>query len=117
VPALDITVNVGSDGSWVWSCPADFAGGGEPTEETFVLRFANAKHANMFKDAFEEAQHMMKILDEGTDIDAAVIDAEEENAGDKEKKGNNNMVASVVEKRVEVHAFVVRRPLRDREQR
>ncbi len=34
--------NVGSDRSWVWTCPADFADE-EPRPEVFAIRFANSE--------------------------------------------------------------------------
>jgi Ran-binding protein 1 len=94
LPEFALKANVGSDRSWVWSCPADIADGGEATEETFAIRFANAENANLFKDAFEEAQkHMAKLLDGGDDAADAVAkldikddDAKEEKAADEEKK-------------------------------
>ena len=64
--------NIGSDRSWVWKVPADYAEEA-PTAETLAIRFANAESefyslpsivililcsldAQSFKDAFEEAQ-------------------------------------------------------------
>lgn len=47
--------NIGSDRSWVWKVPADYADG-DPTSETLAIRFANAENATSFKEKFENAQ-------------------------------------------------------------
>jgi hypothetical protein len=39
---LELKENVGSDRSWVWNCPADYAET-TPTEEIFAIRFANTE--------------------------------------------------------------------------
>ena len=36
--------NIGSDRSWVWKVPADYADGA-PVSETLAIRFANAESA------------------------------------------------------------------------
>lgn len=41
-PELSLTMNVGSDRSWVWHVPADFAEG-EARPELLAIRFANSE--------------------------------------------------------------------------
>eukprot|EP01098_Paradermamoeba_levis_P002826 TRINITY_DN1340_c0_g1_i1.p2 TRINITY_DN1340_c0_g1~~TRINITY_DN1340_c0_g1_i1.p2 ORF type:complete len:172 (-),score=57.46 TRINITY_DN1340_c0_g1_i1:24-539(-) len=53
--SLKLTENVGSDRSWVWTCPADFADE-EAREEVFAIRFANSENAKSFKENFEKCQ-------------------------------------------------------------
>eukprot|EP01121_Diplochlamys_sp_Union-15-3_P002583 TRINITY_DN122_c0_g1_i3.p1 TRINITY_DN122_c0_g1~~TRINITY_DN122_c0_g1_i3.p1 ORF type:complete len:301 (-),score=87.96 TRINITY_DN122_c0_g1_i3:85-855(-) len=55
LPSMKLEVNVGSDRSWVWNCPADFADE-TAKEEVFAIRFANVENAQLFKEAFENAQ-------------------------------------------------------------
>lgn len=54
LPQYKLQENVGSDRSWVWSCP-DFAED-QPTDEVFAIRFANSENAQAFKQHFESAQ-------------------------------------------------------------
>lgn len=42
LPEFKLQENVGSDRSWVWSCPADYSEE-KPTEEVFAIRFANSE--------------------------------------------------------------------------
>ncbi|KAG5368177.1 Ran-specific GTPase-activating protein 1 [Yarrowia sp. C11] len=58
-PEYELKPNVGSDRSWVYSTPADFADG-EPTAELLAIRFANSDSANTFKEEFEKAQEENK---------------------------------------------------------
>ncbi|KAL2313944.1 Ran GTPase binding protein Sbp1 [Schizosaccharomyces pombe] len=55
MPEMKLTPNVGSDRSWVWTVAADVSEG-EPTAETFAIRFANSENANLFKENFEKYQ-------------------------------------------------------------
>nr|BAK00269.1 predicted protein [Hordeum vulgare subsp. vulgare] len=56
-PELKLEPNVGSDRSWVWSCPMDYAE--EPaTPELFAIRFANVENATLFKQEFKKAQKL-----------------------------------------------------------
>jgi len=55
VSDMQLTPNIGSDRSWVWSTVADVSEG-EPEAQTLAIRFANADNANLFKDAFLKAQ-------------------------------------------------------------
>ncbi|KAL1953976.1 hypothetical protein VTO42DRAFT_1862 [Malbranchea cinnamomea] len=55
VPDMKLSPNVGSDRSWVWNVAADVSEG-EPQAETLAIRFANSENANLFKDAFIQAQ-------------------------------------------------------------
>jgi len=60
-PDFKLQENVGSDRSWVWNCPSDFAEE-KATAEVFAIRFANSDNAKQFKAKFEEAQkHMEKL--------------------------------------------------------
>ncbi|KAJ8329621.1 Ran GTPase binding protein Sbp1 [Batrachochytrium dendrobatidis] len=74
---MTLTVNVGSDRSWVYSVAADFSEGA-PTSELFAIRFANSENANKFKDTFE--------------------DAKKSNAGDAEKKSDTKASETVEKK-------------------
>lgn len=58
---MALSPNVGSDRSWVYNVAADVAEG-EPTAETLAIRFANSDNANLFKDAFKQAQENNKSL-------------------------------------------------------
>lgn len=71
-PTMELTPNVGSDRSWVWQCPADFAEG-ELTEETFAIRFKNSEIAAGFKAKFEEGANINKLIHEQSDeLEAAL---------------------------------------------
>lgn len=61
LPEFKLQANVGSDRSWVWTCPSDFAED-EAKPEVFAIRFANADNANKFKAEFEKAQEQMGQL-------------------------------------------------------
>lgn len=47
MPEMKLTPNVGSDRSWVWTVAADVSEG-EPTAETFAIRFANSESKFFF---------------------------------------------------------------------
>jgi len=71
-PILKLDPNVGSDRSWVWSCPMDYAE--EPaTPELLAIRFANPENANLFKEEFKKAQ---KINEENDKEDGDKKDLE-----------------------------------------
>ncbi|KAL2206253.1 hypothetical protein CC79DRAFT_1322726 [Sarocladium strictum] len=55
VPEMKLSPNVGSDRSWVWNAAADVSEG-EAEAVTLAIRFANSENANLFKDAFIQAQ-------------------------------------------------------------
>jgi len=59
MPNMDLKPNCGSDRAWVWSTSSDFADE-ESKPELLAIRFANAENAQKFKEAFEEAQKIMK---------------------------------------------------------
>eukprot|EP00168_Porphyra_purpurea_P009382 TRINITY_DN227_c0_g1_i5.p1 TRINITY_DN227_c0_g1~~TRINITY_DN227_c0_g1_i5.p1 ORF type:complete len:256 (-),score=98.47 TRINITY_DN227_c0_g1_i5:408-1175(-) len=60
--AVELTENVGSDRSWVWSA-VDYADG-EADPCSLAVRFANSDQAAKFKTAYDEArQHMDNIAD------------------------------------------------------
>jgi len=68
LPDFKLQPNVGSDRSWVWTCPSDFSEEGAKAE-VFAIRFANADNANKFKIEFEKAQENQKLeLADGKDI-------------------------------------------------
>lgn len=52
---MKLSPNVGSDRSWVYNVAADYAEG-EASAETLAIRFGNSENANLFKQAFEDAQ-------------------------------------------------------------
>lgn len=52
---MELTPNVGSDRSWVWSVAADFSEG-EPAPELLAIRFANTENAQQFKEEFDKAK-------------------------------------------------------------
>lgn len=64
-PAIDLCENVGSDRSWVWNA-TDYADG-EPSEDLLAIRFKDSKNAGLFKDAYDNAQKIMKDLVGGDD--------------------------------------------------
>lgn len=55
IPGMKLSPNVGSDRSWVWNVSADVSEG-EPEALTLAIRFANMENANLFKEAFIQAQ-------------------------------------------------------------
>lgn len=60
--AVQLTENVGSDRSWVWSA-VDYADG-EADACSLAVRFVNTEQAVKFKAAYDEArEHMDKIAD------------------------------------------------------
>lgn len=93
--------NVGSDRSWVWNCPADFAETA-PTEEIFAIRFANAESksniskcdfnscvdAQLFKKEFEKCQEEMKafVSDKSSDKATDEVSKKLESLAVDEKK-------------------------------
>ncbi|KAI8923218.1 Ran binding domain-containing protein, partial [Entophlyctis helioformis] len=52
---MNLTPNIGSDRSWVYSVAADFSDG-ESRPELLAIRFANSENANKFKEQFDEAK-------------------------------------------------------------
>jgi len=76
LPVFKLQENVGSDRSWVWTCPNDFADE-EPKEEVFAIRFANTENAQKFKSKFEESQDLMRKLEEsGADLSSETVEKE-----------------------------------------
>jgi len=67
LPVYKLQENIGSDRSWVWTCPHDFADE-EQKEEVFAIRFANTENAQKFKAKFEECQQMNKKLEDSGDL-------------------------------------------------
>eukprot|EP01087_Luapelamoeba_hula_P018867 TRINITY_DN614_c0_g1_i1.p1 TRINITY_DN614_c0_g1~~TRINITY_DN614_c0_g1_i1.p1 ORF type:complete len:199 (+),score=55.12 TRINITY_DN614_c0_g1_i1:97-693(+) len=58
LPSMNLDINVGSDRSWVYTCPCEFSD--EVLQEEIVaIRFANPDNANNFKAAWESAQKDM----------------------------------------------------------
>lgn len=74
-PRIVLTVNAGSDRSWVWSA-FDFADG-ELVETIFALKFADSDIAASFKKAFEDGQKEMEQLLSGEDKEDADGTADE----------------------------------------
>lgn len=96
LPEFKLKPNVGSDRSWVWTCPADLAEDDGPTEETFAIRFANAENANLFKDAFEEAQkHMGEMLDRRASDAGGATNAEDKPSGADDDKAADEAADAV----------------------
>ncbi|KAL5530178.1 SBP1 [Sanghuangporus sanghuang] len=74
ISEMRLQPNIGSDRSWVWKVPADYADGA-PVPETLAIRFANAENANSFKEAFEDAQRNNTALLSGSPAPDAPPDA------------------------------------------
>lgn len=75
-PDMKLQPNIGSDRSWVYRCHADVSEG-EPTTETFAIRFGNSDNANLFKEAFIQAQETNAGLSGKTSEAAATVDSKE----------------------------------------
>ncbi|KAL5487805.1 SBP1 [Sanghuangporus weigelae] len=76
ISEMRLQPNIGSDRSWVWKVPADYADGA-PVPETLAIRFANAENANSFKEAFEDAQRNNAALLSGSPAPDAPATSEE----------------------------------------
>lgn len=61
LPLLKLEQNVGSDKSWVWTTPFDYAEE-TPKKEVFAIRFGTVEKANQFKEEFEKAQAINKDI-------------------------------------------------------
>jgi len=94
-PEFKLQENVGSDRSWVWTCPADFSEESQ-TEEVFAIRFANSENAQKFKTKFEEAQQEMRKLLSGEDVNEQLG-----KLSVNEKNENGNIGKSEPEKKAE----------------
>ncbi|KAJ1337508.1 Ran-binding protein 1 [Microdochium nivale] len=70
VPEMKLSPNVGSDRSWVWNAAADVSEG-EAEAVTLAIRFANPENANLFKDAFLQAQKDNEVLFKKDEAEAA----------------------------------------------
>jgi len=55
LPVMKLEENAGSDRSWVYPCPADFADG-EAKKETFAIRLLNKENALKFREVFDAAR-------------------------------------------------------------
>jgi len=97
-PLMKLEVNVGSDRSWMWSCPSDFAEE-EPKEELFAIRFANSENAQKFKEKFEECQ---KLADSG--LEATAVPPSDSKPEKKEEKAEEKTEEKVEEKKPEEKA-------------
>lgn len=71
---MKLSPNVGSDRSWVWNVAADYAQG-EASPETLAIRFGNSENANLFKQAFEDAQSSNAKLSGSTEAEPAAAAA------------------------------------------
>ncbi|CAH6721964.1 ran-specific GTPase-activating protein 1 [[Candida] jaroonii] len=58
-PEYNLTPNIGSDRSWVYSVTADVSEG-EPEAQTLAIRFGNKENADKFKEVFDEAKEANK---------------------------------------------------------
>ncbi|OMJ15299.1 Ran-specific GTPase-activating protein 1 [Smittium culicis] len=67
---MELSPNVGSDRSWVWSATADFSEG-VAEHQLLAIRFANSENANIFKDAFTDARESNKKLAAKSDSKSA----------------------------------------------
>lgn len=91
LPGIQLQENVGSDRSWVWSCPADFADE-EPRQEVFAMRFANSENAQKFKTEFEKYQEVTKKqMEESGEVEKALEKLSVEDK-DKAKEGEQKEV-------------------------
>lgn len=67
-PVMTLTPNVGSDRSWVWQVPADYADN-PPTEEVLAIRVKDAAAAAEFKAKFEECAKVNALIHTGDNAD------------------------------------------------
>ncbi|KAJ3083542.1 hypothetical protein HK102_001021 [Quaeritorhiza haematococci] len=95
-PELKLAPNVGSDRSWVWNCPADFAEG-EARQEMLAIRFANSENALKFKEKFEECQKENAQL---TDSSATAETKPEEAAKEATAEPTNEPAADAATEQV-----------------
>ncbi|KAL5508013.1 SBP1 [Sanghuangporus vaninii] len=99
ISEMRLQPNIGSDRSWVWKVPADYADGA-PVPETLAIRFANAENANSFKEAFEDAQRNNAALLSGSpapDAPAPVAPAPDASATSEEVKAEKSAEGSKAE--------------------
>lgn len=94
--AVQLTENVGSDRSWVWSA-VDYADG-EADACSLAVRFANTEQATKFKAAYDDArEHMDKIADaegeEAEEEEAAAKEGEEGATAEEGAKGDDSPAA------------------------
>eukprot|EP01119_Soliformovum_irregulare_P002885 TRINITY_DN13148_c0_g1_i1.p1 TRINITY_DN13148_c0_g1~~TRINITY_DN13148_c0_g1_i1.p1 ORF type:complete len:198 (+),score=46.50 TRINITY_DN13148_c0_g1_i1:60-653(+) len=88
LPVMKLQVNAGSDRSWVWTCPSDFADD-TPTEEVLAIRLANPENAQEFKKEFEKAQEAMKDLtssSSSSELDSELKKLSVKDKAEEEKK-------------------------------
>lgn len=78
---MKLKPNVGSDKSWVYNVLADVSEG-QPTAETFAIRFASREIAEEFKAKFEEAQKINADVASGK----LPLDKKEEETKEKVKE-------------------------------
>ena len=52
---MELKENMGSDKSWMYQCPADYADE-EAKPEVFAIRFKDSEHAQKFKTEFDKAR-------------------------------------------------------------
>ncbi|KAG8962455.1 hypothetical protein FRC00_009444 [Tulasnella sp. 408] len=82
---MKLQPNIGSDRSWVWKVAADISDGA-PQAETLAIRFANSDNANLFKEAFEDAQRRNEATSSSADAPKAEEAKPNESSEDAEKK-------------------------------
>jgi len=93
VPDMKLSPNVGSDRSWVWNAAADVSEG-EAEAVTFAIRFANPENANLFKDAFLQAQKDNEALFNSESAAAEASPATEATEEKKEETKTEEPAAS-----------------------
>jgi Ran-binding protein 1 len=74
VPGMELTENVGSDKSWVYSAN-DFADG-EPVAEVLAAKFPTKEVAAEFKAAFEKAREEMAAVKEKAEAEGGAEEGE-----------------------------------------
>lgn len=101
--SMQLKPNCGSDRAWMWSVPADFADE-TPKPELLAVRFANAENANKFKEAFEEAQHILEQnqnSDEEKDDGVGSEDDTESNSEESEDEREDSKAADAEQNKVD----------------
>ncbi|KGB74651.2 ran-binding protein 1 [Cryptococcus deuterogattii R265] len=93
-PDMKLSPNVGSDRSWVYNVAADYAEG-EASAETLAIRFGNSENANLFKQAFEDAQA------HNASLSGAAPKEEQESAGAAEPEATAESAAPEAEAKKE----------------
>ena len=84
---MELKPNIGSDRSWVWYTPADYAEG-EARPEKLAIKFKSAEIAGKFKEVFEDLKVPMKSFHRHfKDTFSAGMPSETEPTGNQEGAG------------------------------